>query len=566
VTTVFSTRSIAALVLASVFSIAGVCETRPVDPTSGTLRVLAIGVDKYGFATFRMSKSDANATIAVLREGGGKLFDAVETKALLDAQATRAGIVAAFEALVAAARPEDTVVVYFAGLAAESADSGEIHLLPSDATPEEFRFGPMPTAAIGEARIPGRQLAAWFSRMEARQQVLIFDTFTTTRGLDLLFRELNERDTMAGDMLGRGRLVVGLDGATVEDPALGHGLVTATLLAALSGEGNLGAIALADGVVTSRELEVALPSILRELSANETPMRARVLGEDFPIAGSTGSVRGSACEAASTRGTVRIDTPVEKAEPAVRAGREDYALLFASDVYDTATWKPLANPIHDARTLAKELRERYGFIVELVENPTWQVMRDRLQAWQQREYGPDDQLLVFFAGHGTYDELTREGFVIARDTGAGSSPMPALSNSQLRTAIDAIPCDHIMVIMDTCFGGTFDQAIGQAGHRGDAMYDDIAVGKLVERLLGYKSRVYLTSGGKQYVPDGRPGHHSPFAFKVLEALRGQAGRPGLVLWSDLVGHVKSLPVEPKAGTFGTPDPGADFVFVPQAED
>jgi hypothetical protein len=83
------------------------------------------------------------------------------------------------------------------------------------------------------------------------------------------------------------------------------------------------------------------------------------------------------------------------------------------------------------------------------------------------------------------------------------------------------------------------------------------------RILRYDARFYLTSGGKEYVPDGRPGRHSPFMFKLLEGLRGGAGRKRLVTWKDLSTHVRGLKTEPCAGAFGDSDPGADLLFVPR---
>ena len=48
--------------------------------------------------------------------------------------------------------------------------------------------------------------------------------------------------------------------------------------------------------------------------------------------------------------------------------RRDYALLFATDVYDE--WEDLSNPVYDATAIEKELREKYGFETELVLNET----------------------------------------------------------------------------------------------------------------------------------------------------------------------------------------------------
>ena len=61
----------------------------------------------------------------------------------------------------------------------------------------------------------------------------------------------------------------------------------------------------------------------------------------------------------------------------------------------------------------------------------------------------------------------------------------------------------------------------------------------IERKKKYKTRLYLTSGGKEYVPDGRPGHHSPFARKFLEALRNYGGNDGILTVNEIIQYVKN---------------------------
>src|SRR6185312_17037844 len=96
----------------------------------------------------------------------------------------------------------------------------------------------------------------------------------------------------------------------------------------------------------------------------------------------------------------------------VSVDRKDYALLFATDKYDH--WDDLVNPVDDAHAIARELKEKYGFTVELIENPTVETIWEKLREYNERKFAPQDQLMVFFAGHGHYDESFGEGFVVAK--------------------------------------------------------------------------------------------------------------------------------------------------------
>jgi hypothetical protein len=70
----------------------------------------------------------------------------------------------------------------------------------------------------------------------------------------------------------------------------------------------------------------------------------------------------------------------------------------------------------------------------------------------------------------------------------------------------------------------------------------------------------MTSGGKNYVPDGRPGKHSPFASKLLEALRSYGGAYRVLTSAKIWMSVETAKPEPRFGTFGDNEPGSEFVF------
>jgi hypothetical protein len=239
--------------------------------------------------------------------------------------------------------------------------------------------------------------------------------------------------------------------------------------------------------------------------------------------------------------------------------RTDYALLFATDQYDH--WNNLVNPLNDTRTIAKELQENFGFRTEIVENPTTDQIMVKLREYSKKEYQKLDQLLIFIAGHGQYDEAFGMGYVVARNSLENDQAKTSyISHSNLRDVINNIPCEHIFLAMDVCFGGTFDQKL--AGERGNtSVYEEVSTSEFVMRKLQYKTRRYMTSGGKEYVSDGIPGNHSPFARKVLEALRSYGGSDRVLTLPELYVYVEKLDPQPRMGEFGDNRPGSDFVFV-----
>ncbi len=219
------------------------------------------------------------------------------------------------------------------------------------------------------------------------------------------------------------------------------------------------------------------------------------------------------------------------------------------------------NPIFDARTIAENVQKTYGFTTEVVENPTQSQVLDKLREYAEKKYGELDQLFVFFAGHGFYDETFKEGFVVTReslpdDPGRNSY----LRHSVLRSTINNNPCQHIFLVMDVCFGGTFDENVG-ARAMDDETYKSPSQSEIIMRKLKFKTRKYLTSGGKEYVSDGIEGRHSPFAKQFIEALEKGMGGDGILTVSELMTYVEVLKTAPQFGKFGNDQLGSDFVFV-----
>ncbi|MCP4522443.1 MAG: caspase family protein [Cytophagales bacterium] len=240
--------------------------------------------------------------------------------------------------------------------------------------------------------------------------------------------------------------------------------------------------------------------------------------------------------------------------------RKDYALLFATNEY--AHWTDLTNPVFDAKAIAKELTERYGFEVEIVENAPKRDMMAKLKEYAKKSYNPHDQLFVFFAGHGQYDEDFGEGYVVCSnslvDDDGNTSYIP---HSILRTIINNIPCEHTCLMMDVCFGGTFDQNLSKHRGGGNNISQNTSSEQFIARKLEFKTRKFITSGGKEYVPDGRAGNHSPFARRVLEALRNNGGKDYILTFSELIGYVEHATPTPHHGEFGENEPGSDFLFI-----
>lgn len=202
--------------------------------------------------------------------------------------------------------------------------------------------------------------------------------------------------------------------------------------------------------------------------------------------------------------------PNERAQ-SLPAGRR-WALMIANQAY--AQWGTLDTPLTDAQAVGEVLRDRYGFDVQWVRNATRAQMLQALQALRAR-VGPQDQVLVYYAGHGQMDSVTARGYWIPVD-GDKQDVSRWVSVIDVTDQLSAMQARHAMVIADSCYSGTLthslmpqiDTALAEGQRR-----------QALEFLSRQKVRVAMTSGGLEPVLDGGSIEHSLFARSLLDVLR-----------------------------------------------
>ncbi len=112
---------------------------------------------------------------------------------------------------------------------------------------------------------------------------------------------------------------------------------------------------------------------------------------------------------------------------------------------------------------------------------------DLLEALPNR-IQPEDNLLIYFAGHGHYNKTTRIGYLLPADARWGK-PNSYIPHSTLLDYIRAIQSRHTFLIVDSCFSGALFRNVDDT-HRAAAN---------LERL---PSRWGLAAGLIEEVSDG----------------------------------------------------------------
>jgi Caspase domain len=217
---------------------------------------------------------------------------------------------------------------------------------------------------------------------------------------------------------------------------------------------------------------------------------------------------------------VAVDDKDNLGTTAVRVDREKdleiagryLALVIGIDSY-TGEWPRLNNAARDARTVSALLQEKFGFenVIELYdEDATRENIITSVEGLDDI-LQPDDNLLIYYSGHGQLDERFGRGYWVPADAET-SSTSGLIANTTVQTWIGGLNTRHTLLIADACFSGDVFRS-GPTGERLEGTSD------YYQRVHDLISRQALTSGGVEPVLDGGKDGHSVFAYYMLKALR-----------------------------------------------
>ncbi|MEM7353229.1 MAG: caspase family protein [Acidobacteriota bacterium] len=167
---------------------------------------------------------------------------------------------------------------------------------------------------------------------------------------------------------------------------------------------------------------------------------------------------------------------------------------------------------HDAEQIESLLAAKYGFETTLLRDPTYFEILLRLDSLR-RNLGPRDNLLIYYAGHGTLND-EQLGFWLPADADL-EDPSHWIPNDLISDYLSTIEAKHILVVSDSCYSGTLTQS-SLTRLPSDLSSPDQQ--QQIRTLLDGKSRTVLTSGGLQPVLDEGGGAHSVFAKAFLSVL------------------------------------------------
>jgi len=236
-----------------------------------------------------------------------------------------------------------------------------------------------------------------------------------------------------------------------------------------------------------------------------------------------------------------------------KVGRESnfYALIIGINHYSDPDLSSLENPINDAQRLYDVLTANYTFDPENIhflkdaDREEIIIALDILSG----KVTPDDNLLIYYTGHGHYDEQANIGYWLPSNARRFTTA-DWIGNSQLVDFLKRIESKHTLLITDACFSGSIFKT--------KSSFSDVA--PAVEKLYDLPSRKAMTSGTLTEVPD-----RSPFARYLMDRLEEnrELYYPAEQLFSSMrIAVINNSDAIPQYGEIrNVGDEGGDFIFI-----
>ena len=250
-------------------------------------------------------------------------------------------------------------------------------------------------------------------------------------------------------------------------------------------------------------------------------------------------------------GTAAKDKP--KPKSSINYGRY-YALVIGNNNYRHLP--RLQSAVNDAEAVSELLSSSYGFKVETLLNATRSDTFSSLSR-VRKQVGENDNLLIYYAGHGWLDKDAGEGYWMPVDAGEDDSGN-WISSADIIASVKRTKAKHVMVVADSCFSGTLTRGLSIKTRTPD----------YIKQIAAKKSRTALTSGGLEPVMDGggASGDHSVFADAFLRILQeNESVLDGHKFFSSLKSRVMvNSEQTPEYGDIRKAGhDGGDFLFVRQ---
>lgn len=194
-----------------------------------------------------------------------------------------------------------------------------------------------------------------------------------------------------------------------------------------------------------------------------------------------------------------------------------YALIIGNQDYKHLP--KLGTPVNDANAVAKILHDRYGFNNSVLLNANrYQILSaiNKLRGSLTNK----DNLLIYYAGHGTLDPVNMRGYWQPVDAEVGNRAN-WISTFDITDMLNIMDAKEVLVIADSCYSGAM--TLSSIPNLSVGLSDEKRL-QALKQISTKRSRTALTSGGLAPVLDSDgDGLHSIFNKALVSFLENSQG-------------------------------------------
>ena len=256
-------------------------------------------------------------------------------------------------------------------------------------------------------------------------------------------------------------------------------------------------------------------------------------------------------------------SPAEARRLGGKAFGRYHALVIG--VRDYTPFPPLVTVTNDLDRAERVLRDRYGFSVTRLDNPSRDLVLEHVNQYKE-ELGENDNLLIYFAGHGEVQSKRSKqfGFWLPTDADAPPNSSNWIANDLMTDHLALLDAKRVLVVSDSIY---IDMLESSPGHN---VYQTDVSRLYLDMTLDLRSRLLLSSGTEKPVAASN-NRYSRFASAFLDVLESNNALmhvPGLYrqIMQRLDATARLSDSVPKFRTIKSAGHAlGDFFFVPSSD-
>jgi len=227
-----------------------------------------------------------------------------------------------------------------------------------------------------------------------------------------------------------------------------------------------------------------------------------------------------------------VDVPPRSKTP---ENPDAYAVIVGIEKYRDLPSVDYAG--RDAQAMYDYLTQSMGFKPENVvllqnERAAMADLATYLGPWLSDRVGRGSRVFFYYAGHGTPDAKTGEGYLIPYDGSPGYAQTRAYPLKKLYESLASLPAEDVVVALDSCFSGAGGRSLLAEGTR--------PLVRLAPAPTAANVVTLSASAGDQISASSHEARHGLLTYFLLKGLRGEADadKNGRITTLELFKYIK----------------------------